>query len=191
VGSGSGVPERIVFTLGHSTRRASQIVSLLRAAGSRALIDIRRWPTSRRNPEASKGFLEETLRGSGILYIHLPALGGYRAWGADAPLSLRREFTCYSSEGFNAYAAYLASSSAARRALEVVAYLAEAGAKPTLLCSERLPWRCHRKIVAEWLSLRGFKVVHIIDVGVAVEHRPGRCRALAGGSGVQERSGVD
>ncbi len=171
---------RVVYTLGHSTRGLAEILGLLQGVGSGVLVDVRRWASSKRNPEASGEALREGLSRAGVAYLHLPSLGGYRRFGRDAPVEARGSFDCYESDGFNAYAAYLAASPEAMRGLEVVAYLALSCARPTVMCSERLPWRCHRKVIAEWLALKGFRVVHIIERGRLVEHRPGRCPKLAG-----------
>ena len=170
----------LVYTLGHSTRGAGEIAWIAGSLGSRVLVDVRRWASSRRNPGARREALEEALRRAGVGYLHVPGLGGYRAFGRDAPEELRSVFQCYESEGFNAYAAYLASSPQAWRGLELIAGLAEAGARPVVMCSERLPWRCHRKVIAEWLSLRGYRVIHVVELDRRVEHRPGRCPQLAG-----------
>ncbi|GBF08288.1 conserved hypothetical protein [Aeropyrum pernix] len=170
-----------VYTLGHGSRGLGEIGDLVESVGSRVVVDVRRWPRSRRHPWASRDALEGFLRGRGVAYIHLLALGGYRSFGRDVDPSLRALFSCFESEGFNAYAAYLASSPAAWRGLEVIVYLAEAGARPVVMCSERLPWRCHRKVVADWLYARGFRVLHILDRGSIVEHRGTRCASMLGG----------
>ncbi|MCE4610853.1 MAG: DUF488 family protein [Desulfurococcales archaeon] len=170
--------KRIIYTIGHSTLSASRIAQVMESLGSTVLVDVRRWASSLRNPEASRQVLESEMRARGLGYVHIPALGGYRTFGRDVPEALSTEFACYQARGFNAYAAYLATNPQAWRSLELIVYLAIQGAKPTVMCSERLPWRCHRKVIAEWLSYRGFKVIHYVD-GKLVEHRPGRCRALA------------
>ena len=169
--------KHLVYTIGHSTLPASRIAQVMEALGSKVLVDVRRWASSRRNPEASRQVLESVMRANGLGYIHLPALGGYRTFGKDVPEILSTKFTCYEARGFNAYAAYLAHSPQARRGLELIVYLAIQGTRPMVMCSERLPWRCHRKVIAEWLSSRGFKVLHYVD-GKLVEHKHGRCQAL-------------
>ncbi|WP_158318599.1 DUF488 family protein [Aeropyrum camini] len=166
---------REAYTLGHGSRSLEEIAGLAGSVGSRVVVDVRRWPRSRRYPWLSRESLEGFLRGRGLAYIHLPFLGGYRSFGRDVDPSLRSSFSCFESEGFNAYAAYLASSPAAWRGLEVIAYLAEAGARPVVMCSERLPWRCHRKVIADWLYNRGFKVFHVLERGRVVEHGGTRC----------------
>jgi len=169
----------LVYTLGHSTRSADEIARITASLDSKTLVDVRRWPTSKRNPGARREALEEALARAGVNYIHIPALGGYRAFGRDAPENLKEKFNCYKSQGFNAYAAYLATNPQAWRGLELIAELADSGAKPVVMCSERLPWKCHRKIIAEWLAHRGYRVVHVIEPDRRVEHRPGKCPQLA------------
>ncbi len=164
----------MVYTLGHSTRSIGEIVSLLESRSSRVLVDVRRWASSRKSPWLSRETLSRELSRRGIRYIHAPALGGYRSFGRDAPRSLEKKLTCFKSKGFNAYTAYLLTSPQGWRTLEPVVYTALAGVKPTLMCSERLPWRCHRKIVSDVLKALGFKVIHILG-SEEVEHEGTAC----------------
>ena len=163
----------LVYTVGHSTRGLGELCRLLESAGSRLLVDVRRWAASRRSPHFSSGSLRGACGERGIGYVHLPALGGYRRFGRD--VEDMGWFRCFESEGFRAYATYLLTSPQAQRALEAVVYAALSGSRPTVMCSERVPWRCHRKVIADWLVLHGFRVVHIIEEGRLLEHTGTSC----------------
>ncbi len=168
--------DRLVYTVGHSSRTLGELVGLLRTFGSRVLVDVRRWPRSRRHPWLESQSLATALKESGMGYVHLEVLGGYRGFGRD--VDDRGYFTsCFRSEGFRAYATYLLVSDHAKRGLELIAYLAETGCKPAVMCSEMMPWRCHRKIIADWLITHGFKVFHIIDGERVIEHKGTSCYA--------------
>ncbi|HID86552.1 MAG TPA: DUF488 domain-containing protein [Anaerolineae bacterium] len=132
----------MVFTLGTSTRSAEEFLDLLAHYGIETLVDVRRFPTSRF--EHFKGEnLAALLAGEGIEYVYLgEELGGYRAGG---------------------YEAYTASEAFAR-GLERLEALA-ATRRVAVACSERLPWKCHRRFIGRALAQRGWEVRHIIDIG--------------------------
>jgi uncharacterized protein (DUF488 family) len=143
-----------IFTIGHSTRRPEELLSLLLASGVRRLVDVRRYPGSRRYPHFGQAALQQSLAEHGISYVHEPALGGRRA---PAPDSVNR---AWRSASFRGYADYMATAEflhALRRTL------AGADADPTaLMCAEAVPWRCHRQLIADAIVARGVEVRHII-----------------------------
>ena len=155
----------VVYTVGHSTRSLEGFCSVIRGFGVDLVVDVRRWAGSRRFPHFSRFVLEAECLRRGVRYLWLPVLGGYRGGGG---------LGCFKSPGFDAYALYLLSPEASR-GLEVIVYEVLGGGVPVLMCAERLPWRCHRKILADWLVLHGFRVMHIIDEGTVVEHSGTRC----------------
>ncbi len=165
----------VVYTIGHSTHGLDSFLGLVEAAGSGVLVDVRRWPRSRRSPWFNREALEDAARARGILYTWIPDLGGYRSFGRD--VEDRGLFRCFESEGFRAYATYLVLDPRPRRALEQIVYAAASRARPTVMCSEGLPWRCHRKIIADWLLAHGFRVVHILPDGSHAPHEGTRCLA--------------
>ncbi len=168
-----------VYTIGHSSRSLDELLELLLGHGVQVVVDVRRWPRSRRNPQYNMEELRGRLSESGIEYIWLGSeLGGYRKLGVDAPDTGAGK--CFKSEGFRAYAIYITTSTAAQEALERLAELA--GSKlVAIMCSERLPWRCHRKIISDWLIARGFRVLHIIDREHVVEHKLTKCAEVVDG----------
>lgn len=127
----------VVFTVGHSTRSADEFLELLGANGVRALVDVRRYPGSRRYPYFNRESLSELLSTAGIAYHHAPELGGRRESTADSPN------TFWKNASFRAYADYMSTPEfqTAFERLEQIAWsLATA-----IMCAEAVPWRCHRQ----------------------------------------------
>ena len=153
-----------LYTVGHSTRSLDEFLSVLRAHGIRRLVDVRRFPGSRRYPHFGREALAAALAEAGIEYVHEPALGGRRESEAlaDSPN------TAWRSASFPAYADYMGTS-AFREALERL--LAAARATPTtVMCAEAVPWRCHRQLIADAAVARGWRVLDILDERRADEH---------------------
>ncbi|HEX9489594.1 MAG TPA: DUF488 domain-containing protein [Stellaceae bacterium] len=149
-----------VFTIGHSTRSADEFVALLRDAGVDCIVDVRRFPFSRRYPHFNGESLAATLASAGIGYRHEPALGGRRGRrrdGAPSPHTLWRE------EAFANYADY-AETREFRDALDRVLRLAREQ-HPAVMCAEAVWWRCHRRIIADYLIATGIRVEHILAAG--------------------------
>ena len=150
-----------VFTIGHGTRPADELLECLLAAGVRTLVDVRRYPASRRNPQFGREALAAIVAAADIGYRHVIELGGRRSGepGAD-------RFRCLRAEGFRSYAARMRT---AEWQLALEDALAEVD--PCFLCAETLPWRCHRHLIAELLTARGDDVVHLIKPHEARPHR--------------------
>ncbi len=143
-----------IYTIGHSTRSADEFLALLEEQGIKRLVDVRRWPTSRRHPHFSQEPLSDRLDAAGIEYVHEPDLGGYRKLEGESPN------TAWRSAGFRAYADHLASPEF-REALDRVITCAEE-VPSAVMCAEAVPWRCHRRLIADALVVRGHEVVHLL-----------------------------
>jgi uncharacterized protein (DUF488 family) len=128
----------------------------------RFLVDVRRYPGSRRHPWFARAPLAAALAARGIEYLHEPDLGGRRAPRPDSPNTGLR------NESFRAYADHM-ESAAFREALARVLALAERGTT-CVLCAEAHPSRCHRRLIADALLARGARVVHLLEPGRAAEH---------------------
>jgi uncharacterized protein (DUF488 family) len=150
-----------VFTIGHGTRPAEELVRTLRGAGAATVVDVRRFPASRRNPQFHGTALAETLRDAGLGYRHAVELGGRRSGEPGA-----ERFACIRTAGFRSYAARMRSEDW-REALD--AALAEPS--PCLMCAETLWWRCHRRLIAEFLVAHGHDVWHLLRPGSSEPHR--------------------
>jgi uncharacterized protein (DUF488 family) len=144
-----------IFTIGHSTRSADDFIALLRRSGVRRVYDIRAFPGSRRYPQFNSDALAQCLRSEGIAYEHHPELGGRRRPSPDAPP------TAWRNDAFRGYAEYMRTD-AFRQAIDQLT--AAGNEMPTaIMCSEAVPWRCHRNLVSDALRARGVDVQHILD----------------------------
>jgi uncharacterized protein (DUF488 family) len=156
------MPAMLIHTVGHSTRTLLDLVALLRGHGIERVVDVRRFPASRRHPHFAGEALAAALRAEGIDYRHEPDLGGRRTPRRDSP------HTAWRIEGFRGYADHMetpAFGQALARLLELAGEAATA-----ILCAEALPWRCHRQLIADALVARGVDVRHILGPGPAERH---------------------
>lgn len=149
-----------VYTIGHSTRSAAEFISLLREHGIATLVDIRRYPGSKRHPHFGSEAMQRWLPEHGIAYVHMPQLGGRRKASGDSPNTALR------NEQFRAYADYMATDEF-RAAID--ALLAIEG-RVAIMCAEAVPWRCHRGFVSDELVRRGVEVVHVTARNAAHRH---------------------
>jgi len=148
------------FTIGHSNRSLQDFIELLRGPGIERVVDIRKMPGSRANPQFDEDTLSAALADSGIAYEHLVALGGLRGKRADVPPETNAYWT---NRSFHNYADY-ALSTAFRAGFD---HLLAAGRtnRCAIMCSEAVWWRCHRRIVADYLIAAGETVEHIMGAG--------------------------
>ena len=152
-----------IHTIGHGNRTFEELVDALRAHGITQLVDVRSFPGSRRNPQFGREQLERTLPPAGIAYTWMKDLGGRRRARSD---SLN---TGWRVEGFRAYADYMDTPEFAA-ALEDLIRVARQ--TPTAyMCAERLWWQCHRRLLSDALTVRGFHVVHILDAHKSDPHK--------------------
>jgi uncharacterized protein (DUF488 family) len=151
----------VVTTIGHGTRPLEELVRTLAEADVATLVDVRRFPGSRRNPQFNQGPLAAALEAAGIAYRHEVELGGRRSGEAGED-----RFVCLRVGAFASYAARMGTA-AWQEALATA--LAEPG--PCFMCAETLWWRCHRRLIAELLAARGQTVVHLIRPGQRQPHR--------------------
>src|SRR2546423_10311183 len=151
-----------IFTVGHGTRPSEELVACLREVQVETLVDVRRFPASRRNPQFGQEALAETLAQAGIAYRHEMELGGRRSGEPG-----EERFACIRTPAFRSYAARMAQpvwQEALRAAL--------AEPTPCFMCAET-PWsRCHRSLIAELLVARGHHVIHLLRPGEREPHRP-------------------
>ncbi|MDQ3822486.1 MAG: DUF488 domain-containing protein [Actinomycetota bacterium] len=160
-----------VFTIGHGTRPAEELLACLEQAGVQTLVDVRRFPGSRRNPQFNRDALAATLEAAGVSYVHAEALGGRRTGEPG-----EERFGCIREGAFRSYAARMGRP-------EWQTALAEALTRPApcFLCAETLWWRCHRRLIAELLEARSHEVVHLLEPHRAQRHRPADAAEHRGG----------
>lgn len=148
------------FTIGHSNRSFDEFAALLADARIGRVVDVRRVPKSRANPQFGIDVLPGSLEGLGMAYEHAAALGGLRAKVRDEPPDLN---AYWENESFHNYADY-ALSAQFRAGLE---HLIAEGRRErcVVMCAEAVWWRCHRRIIADYLLVRGEAAFHIMGPG--------------------------
>jgi uncharacterized protein (DUF488 family) len=149
------------FTVGHGIRPLEELIETLRRSDVRTLVDVRRFPGSRRNPQFNQGPLRDALDEARIAYRHALELGG-RLRGEPG----EDEFACIRTPAFRSYAARMRTGS-------WQAALAEELAQPSpcFMCAETPWWKCHRRLIAELLTARGHEVTHLIRPAQTEPHR--------------------
>ena len=151
---------RVVHTIGHSTRAIEAFCALLEAHAIDHIVDVRRWPASRRHPQFARQPLIQALALRGIDYTWREELGGFRSPRPDSPN------TGWRTQAFRAYADFMLTPEfeAAIAPLEALA----AAQRIALMCAEAVPWRCHRQLLADAFTVRDWRVRHIMDNGCRV-----------------------
>jgi uncharacterized protein (DUF488 family) len=153
----------MIYTIGHSNRRIEEFLAMLVAHEIEQLVDVRTAAGSQRNPQFGHQELAQTLNSQGMDYLRLPQLGGFRK------TSPRSRNTGWHNDSFRGFADYMETAEFEQGILRL---LELAGAKRTCItCSEAVPWRCHRSLIADALTVRGENVCHIMSTRKAGEHR--------------------
>jgi uncharacterized protein (DUF488 family) len=145
------------YTIGHSTRSIAEFVELLKNNNIGLVADVRTVPRSRTNPQYNKETLPASLAAYDIDYEHIPALGGLRAKSVDVAPEVN---AFWENASFHNYADYALSENF-RVGLARLRELGNAR-RCVIMCSEAVWWRCHRRIIADYLLAAGEEVVHII-----------------------------
>ncbi|MEM1643254.1 MAG: DUF488 domain-containing protein [Desulfurococcaceae archaeon] len=142
---------KTIYTIGHSNRAIEEFLEILKAHGVTLLVDVRRFPSSRRAPWFNRSILEEFLKTIGVEYVWLgESLGGYRPGG---------------------YREYMKTKSYVEGVEKLIELINGCRGSIAIMCSEKLWFKCHRRFISSTLCLKGIKVLHIIDKGVLYEHK--------------------
>jgi uncharacterized protein (DUF488 family) len=153
----------IIWTIGHSNRSIEELLNLLASEQIELVADIRRFPASRAHPHFNGDHLAAALDERGIAYQHFVGLGGRRNTRlADSPN------TAWRVDSFNRYADYMTTDGFAKALTELMA--AAADRRTAIMCSEAVPWRCHRRLVSDALIVHGWEIRGIIGKGPARPH---------------------
>jgi uncharacterized protein (DUF488 family) len=153
---------QLVFTIGHSTRTIDEFLELLGTNGATMVADIRTIPRSRHNPQFNKDSLPEALKAVSIGYEHMPGFGGLRHPDRESLNSGWR------NSSFRGFADYMQTAEFEEQLENLIKLGAEQ--TPALMCAEALPWRCHRSLIADALTVRGVAVQHIMGKGKILPH---------------------
>lgn len=155
------MPDKLpVFTVGHSTRSIDEFVELLRLGPVQEIIDVRTVPKSRRNPQFGDGRIEEELARFQIGYRRIADLGGLRGRSHDVPPELN---AFWQNQSFHNYADYALSGSFRSAFAELMEESSERLC--AIMCAEAVWWRCHRRIIADYLIVHGRTVFHLMGTG--------------------------
>lgn len=154
--------DRIIWTIGHSTRDFNEFVEMLNSFKIGIVVDIRSFPGSRKFPQYNTESLQSTLPENNIEYIHIKKLGGRRKVNPDSKNTTWRHLA------FRAYADYMDTDDFKEgiKELEEIALKK----RTAYMCSEAVWWRCHRSMVSDYLKVHGWKVMHIMGIGKEEEH---------------------
>lgn len=154
------LPLEPIFTIGHSTRSYAEFLALLQDHGVQCVVDVRKLTGSRRYPHFNADVLTSALASDGIDYVHIAALGGRRgrtlAKGEPSPNGF------WSNDSFRRYADYALASSDFDQGLHELLALCSTQ-RCAVMCAEAVWWRCHRRIIADYLLLHDRAVQHILS----------------------------
>ena len=159
-----------LWTFGHSTRTADETVKLLRENLIERVLDVRSIPGSRRNPQFASGAMAGWLDEAGIEYRRIERLGGRRRRrGVDPEINAG-----WTNDGFHAYADWTLGEEFEQGLAELAGLAGAPDARAAIMCAEAVPWRCHRSLIATVLTVRGWRVEHVLGPGQLVLHRLGQ-----------------
>ncbi len=147
-----------LYTIGHSTRSADELVGILHAWGVTRVVDIRTIPRSRTNPQFNGDVLPQTLSAVGIAYVALPSLGGLRGKSKTVDATANAGWQQSAFRNYADYAETAPFREGLRELLDMVLHEACA-----IMCAEAVWWRCHRRIVADQAIAHGVRVVHLFS----------------------------
>jgi len=162
----------VVYAIGHSTRTIEAFTEILQAHSISRLVDIRTIPKSRHNPQFNEDELKRSLEDRGITYMHFRELGGLRKAKKD---SVNTGWQNASFRGFADYMQTREFASAIRKLMQ----LAKQG-QVAIMCAEGNPFRCHRSLVADALTVRKVRVLHISSKTSAREHTMTKFARISG-----------
>ena len=166
------------FTIGHSTRPIGEFVALLRYAEVRFVVDVRTVPRSRTNPQYNSDVLPASLFEFQIGYGHIAALGGLRGRQRDVPEPVN---AFWQNQNFHNYADYALSENF-RFGLNTLRDLGHQS-RCAIMCAEAVWWRCHRRIITDYLIANGETVFHILGPGrIEPAHITDAAKLASGGA---------
>lgn len=155
---------KIIHTIGHSTRTIEAFTALLQAHRIERLVDVRRWPASRRYPHFHREALAACLETESIEYLWRGDLGGFRTPLPNSPN------IAWKVGAFRAYADFMLTGEFQTIMTELERFSEKQ--RIALMCAEAVPWRCHRQLLADAFLIRERSVRHILDDGCHVHKLP-------------------
>jgi uncharacterized protein (DUF488 family) len=162
-----------IWTIGHSTHPFDEFILILKSFDIEVVADVRSMPGSRKFPQFNKENLQNLLPENDIDYIHLPELGGRRKVKKDS------KNTAWHHPAFRGYADYMETNDF-KEGIDKLISIAETK-RTAVMCAEALWWRCHRSMIADYLKLKSWIVIHIISKNKSEEHPYTRPARITGG----------
>lgn len=154
--------KKILFTIGHSTRPLEEFIVLLKVYEIEMVVDVRTIPKSRHNPQFNEKELKKGLKHAEIEYCHLSKLGGLRHTTKESPN------VGWHNRSFRGFADYMLTPDF-KMGIEELSSLAKTR-RCAIMCAEAVPWRCHRSLIADYLTVHKWEVYHIISKNSAKLH---------------------
>jgi uncharacterized protein (DUF488 family) len=154
--------ENTIFTIGHSTKNREEFIDILKMRQINLVVDVRRAPYSRNNPQFNKETLTDELKKVDIKYIHTPQLGGM---GRPLPDSSNMS---WENKSFRGYADYMQTKEFTENLLNLITLAREH--QVAVMCAEAIPWRCHRILISDALVARSIIVKHILNADNYTNH---------------------
>jgi len=152
-----------IYTVGHSTRTIENFIALLKAYGIETIVDVRKIPKSRHNPQYSQDALSSSLAEHNISYLRLEGLGGRR------PTNKESINKAWENLSFRGYADYMQTAEFVDSLNQLIHIAAEK--QTVIMCAEAVPWRCHRSLIADALVIRNIAVQDIISEKSCKPHK--------------------
>lgn len=165
-----------IFTIGHSTRELDELIEILESYKINILVDIRRYPRSRTNPQFNSDTFGLELKKHKIEYVWLENLGGRRQGSGELSKN-----ACWKNQSFRNFADYMESSSFHTGFIELLGLRIKINGIVALMCSELLYWRCHRSLISDLLKSKGLDVIHIFDQTHSRSHKFTECARIVDG----------
>ena len=161
-----------IFTIGHSKRKIREFSMLLKDYGIQTLVDVRRFPGSKHNPQFGSARLKNRLKKDKIKYVQFGELGGLRKPDEES----KNKF--WKNRSFRGYADYM-NKIEFKNGIKKLVNESKNG-RTVIMCSEILPWKCHRFLISDFLVQKGFSVTHIINKNSTREHKLNRHATFSG-----------
>lgn len=148
------------FTVGHSVRSIEEFIALLQTADIELVVDVRKLPGSRRHPQFDEDALRQSLDEAGIGFDRIVELTGRRPVSKEVPFETN---AFWQNRSFHNYADHALSAQFRSGLDELIRHGQQK--RTTVMCSEAVWWRCHRRIIADHLLAHGQQVFHLMDSG--------------------------
>lgn len=153
---------KFIWTIGHSTHSMDDFIKILKSFKIETVVDVRRYPGSRKFPHFNKDQLSLFLPENGITYTHLEDLGGRRKVNKESTNTAWRLLS------FRGYADYM-ETTVFKNAMKDLESISK-NSRVAYMCSEAVWWSCHRSMISDYLKVKGYRVIHIMGENKSMEH---------------------